>query len=228
MKARRPPPARLRYRGALLALGLAPLACAADPAASGQSQPGDLGACATIAGDAERLACYDRLSGHGAPSPVAAAPVPPAPAPTPAAAAPPPRPAAAPAPAPVESAPVASAAAAAPMVPATPAAPAAAAAAPAAAPATPLAPPPQGSFGLYQAEHPRPPVADSFEGRVLAVGRGANGRMTVALEGGALWELADEDALLAAGNAVTITRAALGSYFLRTPTGRSHRARRLR
>ncbi len=52
--------------------------------------------------------------------------------------------------------------------------------------------------------------------------------MTVALEGGALWELDQDDPLLAAGNTVTLTRAALGSYLMRTPTGRSHRVRRLR
>jgi hypothetical protein len=33
--------------------------------------------------------------------------------------------------------------------------------------------------------------------------------------------------LLAAGDTVTITRAALGSYLLRTPSKRIHRVRRL-
>ena len=70
-------------------------------------------------------------------------------------------------------------------------------------------------------------MAQSLEGRVTGVGRSVSGRMTVSLEGGALWELFEADPLLAAGDAVIITRATLGSYLLRTPTGRTHRVRRL-
>jgi hypothetical protein len=103
---------------------------------------------------------------------------------------------------------------------------AAAAAAPAAAGAT--APAPQ-SFGLYDEEHPKPAVAPWLEANVVAVGKSVGGRMTVALEGGALWELEgyDSDPLLAAGDAVTITRATLGSYLLHTPSHRTYRVRRL-
>ena len=112
--------------------------------------------------------------------------------------------------------------------PATPA-PATPAPAPAAGPASPATPPAGRSFGLYAAEHPAPPpAARSIDARVTGVGTGANGRMTVTLEGGQLWELFDADPLLAAGDTVTITRASLGSFILQTPTRRSHRARRLR
>ena len=42
--------------------------------------------------------------------------------------------------------------------------------------------------------------------------------MTVTLDGGALWELVDDsDPLLAVGDTVTITRAALGSYLMQHP-----------
>ena len=43
-----------------------------------------------------------------------------------------------------------------------------------------------------------------------------------------MWELADGDPFLAAGDTVTITRAALGSYILHAPHHRDHRAHRLR
>ena len=52
--------------------------------------------------------------------------------------------------------------------------------------------------------------------------------MTVALEGGAVWELDDgADPLLAAGDRVTIHRAALGSFLMETPAKRTHRVHRL-
>jgi hypothetical protein len=63
--------------------------------------------------------------------------------------------------------------------------------------------------------------------KVVAVGSTSSGRLTVTLEGGALWELADPDDLLAAGDEVTLRRASLGSYFMDTPSHRRHRVRRL-
>ena len=96
----------------------------------------------------------------------------------------------------------------------------------AAAPAAPAANPK--SFGLYAAEHPAPPPpAATITGTVLALGTSSSGRATVTLEGGQLWELADSDPLLAAGDAVTIRRAALGSFEMTTPTKRTHRVHRL-
>ncbi|MBS0380206.1 MAG: hypothetical protein JSS29_17130 [Proteobacteria bacterium] len=167
--------------------------------------PMSLKDCAALPSDAERLACYDRLSGHTAPAPAAgpssagpAAPAPATPAPKPPAAS-----AAAPAPAP-------------------PAAPAAGSSAPA-----------RNSFGLYQEEHPKPaPGASSTTAKVLSFGRDSMNRRTVMLEGiegNQLWELMDgRDALLNTGDLVTIQRATFGSFILYTPAGRSHRVRRLK
>ena len=172
----------------------------AQPAAA--ASPSALQACAAVVADAERLACYDRLAGRVMPSVAAQGVRAPAPAAT------------------------------ASPSPAAPAAAGAASTAPAPAPApapAALAPSPKESFGSYQLEHPKPQVvaAKSLEAHVVALGRSQGGYVTVSLEGGAIWELDEEDPLLAVGQSVTITRAALGSYILRTPSQRTHRVRRL-
>jgi hypothetical protein len=185
-------------RTALLLAALGPTAAAVAQNA--------LEECAAISSAAERLACYDHLAGRAGTSvakPAAATP-PAAAAPTAIAA---PVPNAAPAPAATATAP-----------------------APAQAPdaATPPAALPKDSFGLYAAEHPAPPPsAAELSARVTAFGVSETGRMTVALEGGAVWELADADRLLAIGDTVDIRRAALGSFLMVTPSKRMHRVRRL-
>ena len=198
---------------AILLLRL-PIASAAEPSAA--TLQSALQTCAAITTDADRLACYDRLARpaaqHTTPRPAMAraAVETPATATAPAAAAP---------------ATAAPAAAASPAPAASPAAaPASTAAATSTAAAAPL---PKESFGLYAQEHPKAPVAASLEAPVVALGRSASGRMTVSLEGAGLWELDEADPLLAVGEVVTITRAALGSYMLHTATQRSHRVRRL-
>jgi hypothetical protein len=191
----RPQPRTTRLLLGVVMLTAVPLAAAAAPAATAPQSA--LEACASIAADADRLACYDRLAGRAVPSVpghAATAVAPPPAAPPPATA----------------SAPVAGVAAAAP-------------------PATPV-PPPKESFGLYEAEHPKPPPvasAPSLEARVVALGKSANGHMIVSLEGGAVWELDDSDPLLAVGETVTITRATFRSYIMHTPSKRTHRAHRL-
>jgi len=103
-----------------------------------------------------------------------------------------------------------------------------AAAAPASAPAPAATAKAPASFGLYAAEHPAPPPsAADLSARVTALGVSDSGRMTVALEGGAVWELAEADRLLAVGDIVDIRRAALGSFLMVTPSKRMHRVRRL-
>ena len=174
---------------------------AADAAGAAPSAE-QLQACAAIATDAERLACFDGLYHRGAvPAPSAAAPRSAAPAPP--AAAPP---------------------AAAPLAAPTAATPAAAAAA-----APPPAAPSKETFGLYSVEHPTIPLTiDSISARVIAFGRHSDGHPTVALEGGQLWKLDESDPVLAVGDMVTIKRAALGSFLLTTASKRTHRVTRLR
>ena len=108
-------------------------------------------------------------------------------------------------------------------------APAAQAPAPAAQAPAPAAAPPKESFGLYAAEHPAAPTpAASYAAKVTGLGVSASGHPTVALEGGQLWELDGPDPLLANGTSVSIKRAALGSFLMTTPDGRTHRVHRLR
>jgi hypothetical protein len=170
--------------------------------------PGELQRCARLSADRERLACYDQLAGRAAQS---------APAPLAHAAG-----AAGPAPA-------AAARAEPALAGSTPAAAAAGASAGAATgTAEAAAPPPGTSFGSYAAEHPKPPpVANSLEAPIAALGKSASGHTTISLEGGAVWELDEPDPLLRVGDVVTIERAALGSYILHTPSKRAHRAHRL-
>ncbi len=95
-------------------------------------------------------------------------------------------------------------------------------------PPTPAAalPPPE-SFGLYQAEHPKAPTRPTLTAKVTDLGIRPNGHQSVTLEGGQLWELDSSDPLLAKGDSVTIKRALLGSFMLKTPTGRTYRAYRI-
>jgi len=212
----------------LPALGLTALTPAARGATPATVPQSDLQACASIAADAERLACYDRIAGRSAPgvapsvskaSPSATGPAVAAPAPAVAATAR----AAATAPAVSATAPAVTATA--PSVTTAPAVTGSSAIAAATAPAASAAQ----TFGNYAAEHPKPAVtaAPSLEARVAALGSSASGHMTVRLEGGALWELDDKDPLLSVGETVTIVRAALGSYVMHTASRRTHRVRRL-
>jgi len=96
---------------------------------------------------------------------------------------------------------------------------------PPSAPVSALAP--QESFGL--AEHPKAaPAAATLTARVERLGVSANGRLTVELAGGQLWELEGSDPLLVTGDSVTISRAAFGSFLMRTSKGRMLRVHRLR
>ena len=217
-RARARSPGRGFASAGIATLALTALGVRAAPSAS---TPG-LEACVTVAADAERLACYDRLAGRSG-----AAAAPPAAKSASAAAT-----AVVVSPGTATSAATAPVAAAAPAAaaiapaPAAPAAPAPAVAVPAAAPASAGAQ----SFGNYAAEHPKAasPATNAIEARVTGIGSSASGHVTVLLEGGALWELDQPDPLLAVGDTVTITRAALGSYMMRTSGKREHRVRRLR
>lgn len=84
------------------------------------------------------------------------------------------------------------------------------------------------SFGKYAVEHPAPPKPPaSFTDKIVRLGRSSNGRLTVTLDRGGLWEIDEPDLVLANGDSVTIKRAVLGSFLMTTPSGRTHRVRRL-
>jgi len=132
--------------------------------------------------------------------------------------------------APVAAAPAPAAAPAAKGRPAAPgaAAPAAPAATGAAVPPPSPVPASPEAFGLYSAEHPKalaPARSESL--KVLDMSHSRNGYLLLQLEGGQLWELHDGDPLLANGDTVTVRRAAMGSFLVTTPSGRSLRAKRL-
>jgi hypothetical protein len=207
-------------------LGLLPAADVRAAEPDGTVSQSALRACAAMGVDAQRLACYDQLAGRAAKSggstASAAAHNASSASSTPQVAAPATGAAAASTGTAVAvKAPSSGAASATPAasVGTTPAAAAKAVAAPPADPQT---------FGLAAVEHPVAPAqAPSLQARVLGVGTSPSGHMTMTLQGGAVWELEGTDPLLAAGDTITIRRAALGSFLLETPSKRTHRVRRL-
>lgn len=90
------------------------------------------------------------------------------------------------------------------------------------------APPPEKTFGLSTVQQ-RGPVdeLESIAAKVTQFGQSRDGRQTIALDNGQVWELDASDPLLKGGDAITIRRAALGSFILSTAQKRSHRVRRL-
>jgi len=97
---------------------------------------------------------------------------------------------------------------------------------------------PQQKFGLdttavaareADAGQPRADV-DTVEAKLVELHAGADGRYVFALDNGQLWRQlqAGSDLLLKAGDAVRISRGALGSFMLFTPTKRSCKVTRVR
>jgi len=176
--------------------------------AASQSSANDLNTCAAIQTQAERLACYDKLAGRQPQPALSSATVQPTPAQSPPA----------------------------PQSPAStgalrPATPLPSVATPDPIPAASARPAPgTEAFGLYEAEHPAAPKSgiEAVTGKVVDLKYDAYGKETIWLEGGAIWQLAGSDAVLAKGDEVTIRRATLGSYLMRTSAGREHRVKRLR
>ena len=135
-------------------------------------------------------------------------------------------------------------------IPALPAMPATAAAAPAAAPAAPpalpevlpaaltAAPDPSTTFGMSQgaiaakevAAGARPAAVSRIESRLAAVSPAADGRLIFTLDNGEVWtQLSREGEMLAApGDQATISRGALGSYWLELKSRRGCKVRRIR
>ena len=110
------------------------------------------------------------------------------------------------------------------------AAPAAAAAA-ASARAVALANPPQ-DFGLTKAQVKPAPATPAevpeLKALVAGVGSDRNGHTLVTLDNGQTWSFSDDDVRLAAGDPVTIRRAALGSFLMITPSRHTHHVHRTR
>jgi hypothetical protein len=164
----------------------------------------DMARCAAIAAPDARLACYDTLAHRPADKiPRAAA--------TPASAAP-------------------AASAAAPTVAApTVAAPASAAAATAQAPAAVPNPADPKNFGLTPAQqHTTELGPKSIAAHISIVSADRAGQTMVVLDSGQTWTVMDNDGRLAAGDAVTIKRAALGSFLMLTPSNHRYRVRRVK
>ncbi len=160
--------------------------------------PADLARCAAITAPDARLACYDALTGSAGHATTAPAAVP-----TP-----------------------------------TPAAPTAGASAPGAtpAPASPAAVPPAATgdareFGLSQTQlHPLPVGPSAIEARIATIVNTLYGRNSVVLDNGQTWTYtdSDQDVRLAPGDQVTIQRAAIGSFLMKTPSRHAYHVRRTR
>jgi hypothetical protein len=174
------------------------LACFAAAAGASPSDE-DLARCAAVASREARLACYDVLAHR-----------PPDKAPTVADAS---SPVAAPAIAPEASS-------AAVVTAATSAASASASAASAADP---------NNFGLTaKKQRSVDEGPKSIAARISSVSSDQSGGVFIVLDSGQIWTVLDNDGRLAAGDAVTIKRAALSSFLMMTPSNHSYRVRRVK
>ena len=193
----------MKHSGSGAALILLAATAAAGPSSD------EMARCAVIPAPDSRLACYDALAHRPADKiPSAAAKSVPAPAA------------------------VAAPAAATASVPA--AAPAAASAASAAAPAQPpmspaaIAADPK-NFGLTPAQqHTTELGPKSVTAHISIVSSDQLGRTLVVLDSGETWTVMDNDGRLSSGDAVTIKRAALGSFLMMAPSNHSYRVRRIK
>jgi hypothetical protein len=99
------------------------------------------------------------------------------------------------------------------------------------APTQPVPAPTKEDFGLTVLQTRKtgspPPQIQSIDALVKSIGQSTSGRMLITLDNGQSWELDSPDVLLAAGSAVSIQRAALGSFLLTTSLKRTHRVRRI-
>jgi hypothetical protein len=178
--------------------------------AAGAASGEDLARCAGITAPEARLACYDSLAqrlGIRAPVAVTAPTEPAAPG-----AGSPHSPALARANAP------ASAPANAPTSAATPASPSASASWEA---------DPQ-NFGLTSKQlRGAPQGPKAIQARIATVSADRIGHAYVVLDNGQTWTMTDADGRLAAGDPISINRAALGSYLMVTASNHSYRVRRI-
>jgi len=119
-------------------------------------------------------------------------------------------------------------ASAAPAVPASAAPAVPASAAPAEASAAAIAADPK-NFGLTPAQtHTAYVGAKSIEAHISIVSSDQLGQTFIVLDSGQTWTVLDNDGRLRSGDAITIKRAATGSFLMMTPSNHSYRVRRLK
>lgn len=82
------------------------------------------------------------------------------------------------------------------------------------------------AFGLARHEAPPPAPPDVVRAQVAAVTTDRLGKVHVRLDNGQAWSFTAPGALLRAGEAVTIRRAALGSFLMTTPSHHTYRVQR--
>jgi hypothetical protein len=68
----------------------------------------------------------------------------------------------------------------------------------------------------------------SIAAHIAIVSANQTGQTTVVLDTGQVWTVIENDGRLASGDAVTIKRAALGSFLMMTPSNRSYQVRRIK
>jgi hypothetical protein len=85
------------------------------------------------------------------------------------------------------------------------------------------------NFGLTAVQqHTADLGPKSIAARISIVSSDQNGRVYIVLDSGQTWTVLDNDGRLAAGDAVTIKRAALASFLMMTPSNHSYRVRRVK
>ena len=82
------------------------------------------------------------------------------------------------------------------------------------------------AFGLTRHEAPPPAPPDVVRAQVAVVTTDRLGKVHVRLDNGQVWSFTAADALLRAGEAVTIRRASLGSFLMTTPSHHTYRVQR--
>jgi hypothetical protein len=102
----------------------------------------------------------------------------------------------------------------------------------------PPPPDPKKQFGLPEqavatqevAAGTRAADAPNIEAHITQLSFGENGRIVFSLDNDQVWRqlISNGDLLVKPGDAVTISRAALGSYWLQTKTGRGCKVKRVR
>ena len=117
--------------------------------------------------------------------------------------------------------------------PSVAAAPAIATAAPGPATTTPvsaaaIAAQDPNNFGLSLAQqHVDSAGPTSIKARITAINPRPNGQTYLVLDSGQIWTMGENDGWLSTGDAVTIKRAALGSFLLTAPSNHSYHVRRV-